>query len=322
MSFKEIIGQELPIKILKNLLKEKRLGRSFLFYGPLSVGKFFTAKQFAKSLNCESNLGDDSCDNCITCRSSDNLQYPDLHCLDLSNDSDSIKIEQIRSMQNDINLRPYSSNFKVFIINNCQVLTPEAANCLLKVLEEPPSDSVIILITPSLRSLLPTIVSRCQKVKFSSLRRQEVGEFLQRVYKLDKLSSHYLAYYLDGRIGEAISLSKQDFLKDKNIILDKFIHNTNPKEAEELFQDKAQGRKTLSILIAWFRDLMYIKMKLAEEQLINQDRITEIRKEASRYSYRDVISAFNLLTKSFWYLERNINTKLLADNLKARIWKN
>src|SRR3990167_3783637 len=255
MSFKEIIGQETAIKILQNSLKERRRGISYLFYGPDGVGKSFTAKQFAKSLNCREDAPD-SCEQCPSCFKSDKLEHPDLHWLDLKEDSESVGIEHIRQMQSAVNFKPFEGKVKVFVINNAQALSEEAANCLLKVTEEPPADSVVILITTQLRAVLPTISSRCQKIKFSNLRRMQVEGILSRDYALDLQESSYLARYCDGKISAARALSGGDFLTRRKGILDTFSHGEG---FEEFFKDKAQGKESLSILVSYFRDLMFVK---------------------------------------------------------------
>lgn len=316
MSFGNIVGHNTAIRILQNALKQERKGISYLFYGPSGVGKFFVAKQFAKALNCESH-NNDSCDECSSCLRADKLEYPDIYCLDLKDGLDNIKIEQIRQMQRVVNLKPFEGRTKVFIINNCQSLTEEAANCLLKVVEEPPLDSVIILIALSLRSVLPTIVSRTQKIRFSNLEREMLKEFLIKNHKVDLKESHYLAYYLDGRIGEAMSLlAKRDFLLTRDLIIEKFLDSRGQSQAlEELFNDKAKMRLALSILLSWFRDIIFVKIGLSGNDLINKDRFPEIAEDAKRYSYLEVFSVFNNLSKSFVYLKQNINIRLVADNI-------
>ncbi len=317
MSFNQVIGQDLAVRILKNALKEKRAGASYLFYGPQGVGKAWTAKQFAKSLNCQKSSSEDSCDACSVCLRIDKREFPDLHWFDDFDGTRSLKIEQVRQLQERISLRPFEGVFKIFVIDNCEVLTLEAANCLLKVLEEPPFDSVIILISRSLNLVIPTIASRCQKIKFNGLSREALESVLNKEHRMDERTSRYLAYYLDGRLGEALELARGDFLGRKNDILDKFIHADNSRELEELFKDKAQGRKTLSILISWFRDILFVKTRVSGG-LINHDRASEIIDWANKYSDAQVFMIFTHLTKTFECMEKNINIKLLIDNLRAR----
>lgn len=320
MSFREVAGHSSAVKILQSSLKEKRLGISYIFYGPSGLGKSFVAKQFAKSLNCQ--LQDiDCCDNCAPCLRSEKLEYPDLHWLDIREDSQDIRIEQIRILQSEINLKPFEGRAKVFIINNCQALSEEAANCLLKVIEEPPPDSVIILITTNLRLVLPTIGSRCQKIKFSNLKRAHVSEILEKNYRLPWEQSRYLAHYLDGRIGEALSLSRSGFLSQRDIVLNSFLYSSTKTPLEYLFKDKGAAYQILSILMSWFRDVMCAKIGMPSEYWINQDRSSEISHEAKKYTYAQLLSVCATLAKSFEYLKSNVNMKLLTDNIRLSLWK-
>lgn len=362
MSFKEIIGQENAIKILQNSLQERRLGISYLFYGPEGVGKSFTAKEFAKSLNCQEGTSDTSaeftmseaeglsdnverspaarpCGQCPACLKSDKLEYPDLHWLDIQEDSQNIGIEQIRQMQSALNLRPFEAKVKVFVVNNAQALSEEAANCLLKVIEEPPADSVIILITSGLRAVLPTISSRCQKIKFSHLSRAQVEEILREEHNLDPQESSYLARYCEGKAGQAKLLGRGDFLIKRKGILDAVFHPdlSAPQAAqrirkaeaygrafEEFFKDKAQAVQGLAILMSYFRDVMFVKAGLPAEYLINQDRLQEVMRVSGMCARPELLSLLAKLSKSFEYIEQNINLRLLTDDIWTdvrRIWK-
>ena len=318
MSFKQIIGQEIALKILQNSLKEKRRGLTYLFYGPRGTGKSFAARQFSKALNCDQAQNEDSCDICSSCLRIEKLEYPDLHWLDLEEGSSNIKIEQIRSLQNEISLKPFEARTKIFVINNCQNLTAEAANCLLKTTEEPPADSIIILITTDLRLVLSTISSRALKLRFSQLNRNQTAQILEKDTALNGEQISFFSRYLEGRIAMYPQLNKHEFIQQREDLFNGLFNHSPLRKLEDLFKDKNQRLDNLYILTSCFRDILFIKSGSRTEYLINQDKVALINKEADKYTLARVLSILENLSKSFEYLKRNLNLKLLTDN----IWLN
>ena len=323
MSLREVIGHTAPIRILQHALERRHFGVSFLFYGPRGVGKAFAAKQFAKGLNCEKQ-SNDCCDSCSSCRTSDKGEYPDLHWFDVEGGSENIKIEQVRRMQEVMSLRPFEGKVKVCIIDNCQRLTEEAANSLLKILEEPSADSVIILMSTGLRLVLPTIASRCQKIRFSNLNRQQAECILEEKYHVNLEQRRYLAYYSDGKIGEALTLSQNEFFTQRDAVFSMLIQSTERKTSwEDIFKDKPHAQQALSILMSWFRDIVFVRLRMPKEYLMNQDKQRQITQQAAQYSPTQLFSMLDTLAKGFDYLKSNVNLKLLADTISVSlVWKN
>lgn len=315
MSFTEIIGQDIPLKILQNSLKEKRRGLTYLFYGPPKTGKSFTARQFAKALNCDQAQNEDSCDVCGPCVRIEKLAHPDLHSLDPEEGSSSIKIEQIRSLQDEISLKPFEAGTKVFIINNCQNLTPEAANCLLKTIEEPRPDSIIILITTDLHSILPTISSRALKLRFSQLNRNQTVQLLEKDTALNSEQISFFSHYLEGKTSGSIPLNKHAFIQQREKILNALFNYSPLTKLEDIFKDKKQTLDNLHILTSCFRDILFIKSGSRNEYLINQDQVAQLNNEADKYTCAQVLGILENLSKSFEYLKRNINLRLLTDTI-------
>lgn len=323
MSFKDIKGQDRAIEIVKERIKQKRLTGAYLFVGPEGVGKKLFAKTMAKVLNCEEE-GIDSCDKCPSCVKIDKEEHCDFHTIAFSSAedaSDAIKIEVIRQLQKNISLRSYEGKKKIFVINDAHKLTEEAANAFLKTLEEPPGDSLIILITSKPQLLFNTIVSRCQSLKFYSLSRPVMNEILRRDYLLESELAHFLSYFSEGRIGYALALKEADVLREKNKIIDEFFLSGKSSPRQLPITEKKQLQRYLNILTAWFRDIYLIKEGISYSELINLDRKEELLRMAGRYSFSDLSGVFNSISDSLLYLQQNVNIRLLLSNLKADLWK-
>jgi DNA polymerase-3 subunit delta' len=320
MSFKDIKGQDRPIQILKEYLKTAQVAGAYLFTGEDAIGKQLAAFTLAKAINCLDQEYD-SCDGCSSCAKIDKGRHPDIHFIGLTN-SDNIKIESIRDIKRNIALRPYEAKMKVFIINDAHNLTPEAANSILKILEEPPKDSIFILISSKPALLFKTIISRCKIIKFYPLKRLELKEILRKDYRIENNLAHFLAYFCEGRIGKALKLKDTDILMQKNRVIDEFAISKNPDNLEMLVsQSREDLRGQLNILTSWFRDIYLIKTGLTHSELINLDRKDELLKLMNRYTFFDLDEALRSISDSLLYLEQNANIKLLLSNLRAELWK-
>lgn len=332
MPFANIIGQDSAISVLREHIKRGRIASAYLFIGPDSTGKKMVALAMAQAVNCQSP-GDEACGKCRLCLSIREGRHPDVHIIDASvaidtdspkrelfhGSSEAVRIGHIRIIQERIALRPFEARKKFFIIDNAHNLTAEASNALLKVLEEPPGDSHIILISSKPHLLFKTIVSRCRRIKFSALRRQSLEDILRGEYSLDADSAHFLAYSCEGRIAEALRLKDSHLLGEKNKIIDSFI---SPKGSGAFLpQDRKNMRVCLNILSGWLRDSFLLKGNVAPDELINRDRKDDLLKYSGSLSLSELQEAFKAVTDSFSYLEANANLKLLTANLKAQLWR-
>jgi DNA polymerase-3 subunit delta' len=276
------------------------------------------AKIIAQQLNCTAE-GERPCENCSSCLKIQKEEHPDLHII--QNGQGQIKIEDIREILKQANFRPYEGAAKVFIIDNAHKLNTEAANSLLKVLEEPPKDVLIILITHKPQNIIKTVLSRCKVIKFAPLAREQLENILTRNYSLDKASAHFLAYYAEGRLGLALRLKDTPLLQEKNKVFDAFLLSAKPLDRNIMGQSKEQLQICLNILATWFRDIYLLKSGSSDKELINLDRHKDLLKLTPKFSFKQLDDIILALSESSLYLEKNINSKLLLHNLGAQLWK-
>jgi DNA polymerase III subunit delta' len=318
----EIKGQEKTRDFLIQALKHGRLGNSLLFIGPAGVGKSLMANFLAKSVNC---LDDNiiCCNRCNSCQKIEARNHPDVHWIE-KDDSNSIKIEQVRAIESSIHLRPYEGRKKVFVIVEAQDLTPEAANALLKNLEEPPADSLLILTTAHADQLFPTILSRCQKFFFPVLGQEALKEILVKDYKIEERLAHFLAYFSEGRIGRAIRFSQEDILKKKNDFLDNFLRGFSSRDYfdNNFFENRKGVNEGLEILLNWFRDILLLKMGWEARHLVNGDRVRELMSLKDKYSFSDLQEILSDIISTFKLLQQNIGAKISFFTLRAKLCQN
>ncbi|MDD5196245.1 MAG: DNA polymerase III subunit delta' [Candidatus Omnitrophica bacterium] len=318
MSFSAIKGQDRPVEIIKSYIKNARMEGGYLFVGPEGIGKKMAALALAKTLNCL-EAKTDACGHCASCLKIENGQHPDVRVI--SGGEAQLKIEAIRQLQKDINLKAYEGIFKVYIIDNAHTLSAEAGNCLLKILEEPPKKSLIILVSDKPSLLFKTIISRCKILKFLPLKREALEEVLKKEYKLDVQFAHFLAYFSEGRLGRALKLKDGGILAKKNNLIDRFVLSPRPDMESLAQQDKEDVRFSLNLLAAWFRDIYLLKVGLAEQEIINTDRREELTHSARVFSFFDLETIFTNLSTAIACLEKNVNTRLLLFNLRMELWK-
>jgi len=359
MLFQTIKGHEGAVDKLQTYMRNGRLSGAYLFSGPEGIGKMLTARILSQAVNClKEDI--DACGNCDSCVKITRGHHPDIHVIDgnsgeetaghgmtvpdendllapvkisvrshrIEPSSGEIKIEKIRELRSQINLKPYEGKKKVFLINDAHRMTQEAADAFLKTLEESSGGNLIILVT-SKPALLPrTIISRCKEIKFSPLSPRVLESLLKQDFGLEDIPSHVLSFFAEGRIGYALQLKDTaDFIPHKNRIIDDFaVYNagsaregTNRGTEPE---DRNEMRTMLNILAAWFRDLYVIKAGMSLEETINRDRVDDLQSQRGRYSFDDLDERMQCISEALFLTEHNINVKLLVLHMRASLWKN
>jgi DNA polymerase-3 subunit delta' len=297
MSFKDIIGHEKPIELLQRAMANDRVVHSYLFVGNEGIGKRVVAFQFAKALNClERKEGRaDACDECLSCKKIDDSLHPDVVVLEPEGPSRLIKVEALKQMQRDLAFRPFEARYRVFILTTADRMAPEISNTLLKTLEEPPFRTVIILVANSARSMLPTIVSRCQQIRFNPLPLSSLSEWLVEKQEWSKEQAHLLAALSEGSPGKALTLREEILQIPREEILKGWLEEKTlsfgeiERWVESLPSDWENLILILEVVKTLLRDLAVSKVMGKGAKLIHSDLVQEIEDLSSKRSLSSLL---------------------------------
>ena len=320
MSFSEIIGQTKIIRLLRRALARDLLPHAFLFTGPEGVGKKSTALTLAKVVNCQDWASGDCCDQCTSCRKADSGNHPDINLIE--REGPFIKIEQIRALKHRLRFKPLEGRYRVTVINNSQHLKAEAANALLKVLEEPPADNLIILTAIEITALLPTIVSRCLHLPFQPLATVEISDHLAKIHSLSPEKAAMIARLAGGSLSRALALLDEKKLVRRNLILETVteIHKSRITDLLALINrwkgDNLDLQQDLEWLKTWIRDLLVEKFDATDSVgLVNSDLAHKTKAMASHISSDHLFQFFDLVCTVQGAIGYNINRRLSLETL-------
>jgi DNA polymerase-3 subunit delta' len=320
MTFDSIIGHERQKNILRRALSNQRIAHAYLFDGPDGIGKRLVALALARALLCQTGQG---CGICPPCRKVDHNNHPDIHLLDA--DGTTIKIDQVRALQREMALRPLEGLFRICLIDGAEHFNPAAANALLKTLEEPQPNTVIILLSSKPEALLTTIRSRCQRLPFQRLPKQRLTEILSDRLDLDETEAAVLAALSDGSFKKALGQNKELYLEKRRELLRDLLALSSGssipmfKLAETLAADKEQLTDILEIFQAYFRDLLLLKHGRPENELVNLDMKESLYRQLKKETTITLLQKLKALDAGRYYLQRNVNRQLAMEIMLMRM---
>jgi DNA polymerase-3 subunit delta' len=207
MSFHAILDQDVAVRALRAAIEKKRVAHAYIFVGPSGVGRKLAASVFARSLNCEAPQGADPCDECSNCRLIAEGKHPDVQTIMPVKRASTITVKQIEALLPFAHMRPLRGKHKVFIFSEADRLRVETANKMLKTLEEPPPQTAFILITEKIESVLPTVASRCQPIKFGRLRTESVERILVADFDIDPQDAATAAGLAGGQVTRGLEFA-------------------------------------------------------------------------------------------------------------------
>ncbi len=226
--FREVIGQDVPVRIIKNAVKGGKVANAYLFAGPRGVGKTTVARILAKALNCMNPSDGEPCGECENCLEIDRGSFPDLIEMDAASNRG---IDDIRAIREAVSYTPIKGRFKVYIIDEAHMLTKEAFNALLKTLEEPPPRTVFILCTTEYEKIIPTILSRCQRIVFSRVNEDDIVLYLKGICSRENIECEeealrFIARASEGSLRDSASLLDQASTLGDNRITSEIVEES------------------------------------------------------------------------------------------------
>jgi len=331
----QVVGQTRVVSLLQHSLERGTLAHAYLLTGPAHVGKMTLALNLAQALNCEATPP--PCGECASCQKIALGKHADVQIIGLTSDGNSaeakpraeISIDQIRQMQHSASLPPFEGRYKVFIVDGAERLSHEAANCLLKTLEEPIGKIIFILLATNERLLPPTVVSRCQRLELPPLAATEVEAALNSSWGIEPQKAELLARLSHGCLGWAISAATDDgLLQQHTQQLDRLLDIINA-DYEERFayaahlaaqfsQNRAWVQEILDLWLDWWRDLLLIKVG-CNDTITNIDRSAILTEMARGYNLAQIKVFINNIQAAGEQLRLNANPQLVLETLMLSI---
>ena len=318
MGFAELIGHDRPLESLRSALAHQRLHHAYLFAGPEGVGKRTVALALARAIHCSEANGD-FCGRCTPCVSITDGNHADVRLIVTLPGKKEIGIQQIREMERELRYRSFGGKRKIAIIDPAALMNVPAQNALLKTLEEPPQNSLIILITPNAGALLPTLRSRCLPLSFAPVSRAQIASFLQRQHRAAPEAAEFWAAMSNGSIGVAASLDREAMNEKRRIWAD-LIDSLAPHDyraaiaaAEELAQDREDALAFLRWAETWFRDQLIFGVARSREELVNVDLLERIEQECGRSSTTAALAALGGISEAAAGIQRNFNRRMVLE---------
>lgn len=312
-SFSEIVGHEQIKEHMQAAIRDKKPFHAYLFQGEEGVGKEALARTFAAGLQCQSESTDKPCKECVSCRQMESGNQPDV--IWVTREKASLGVDEIREqLCNTMDIKPFSSPYKIHLVPEAEKMTEAAQNALLKTIEEPPEYGIVILMTSNISALLPTIQSRCLTMEFRPLSTAVVESFVKEHCQVPDYQARASAAFAQGNLGKAMRYAKsEDFIERKDHIISLLRHVEQMDLSEMLAVIKDLGtrkdevRDYIDLMVLWYRDVLLFKATKDINQLLFQDEASYISREASHRSYEKIEEILQAFEKAKVRLRANVN---------------
>ena len=327
-SFKDVVGHKDILKYISSAVENNRVSHAYILNGERGSGKKMLANLFAMTLLCETG-DNEPCGKCHSCKQAESGNHPDI--IRVTHEKpNSISVDDIRTqVNNTVDIKPYQGPYKVYIIPQADMMTPQAQNAILKTIEEPPSYAVFLLLTETAETLLPTINSRCVMLKLRNIKDTLIKKYLMENLEIPDYKADMCTAFAQGNMGRAIMLANSDHfneIREEAVQLLKHISEMELNEIVAAVKNisvyKLEITDYLDIIMIWYRDVLLYKATKEIDKVVFKDQLQSIKEQARKSSYEGIELILESLEKAKARLKANVNFDLVMELLFLTIKQN
>lgn len=329
MFFEDILGQDEAKKLFMTQIKQNKPSHAYILNGEDGSGKMMLAEAFAAGINCESE-GDRPCCNCHSCKQAISHNHPDIIYINKDKDKKTYSVDDIRDKINaTVDISPYNGRYKIYIVDQAELMGTAPQNALLKTIEEPPEYAIIMLLTNNAGSFLQTINSRCIQVDTRPLPDDTIRRILKTEYQMVDYEIDVCVSFAQGNISKARNLAgSEEFheIRDSVVGILKRIHSISVADMNDfvavLKKDSAKIDEYLNLFTLWYRDVLLYKATGSENGIIFKDDMFTIKTQSNRYTYKGLNSIIEAIDNVKRNLSANVNFELALELMLITIKEN
>ena len=327
-SFKDVVGHKDILKYISSAVENNRVSHAYILNGERGSGKKMLANLFAMTLLCETG-DNEPCGKCHSCKQAESGNHPDI--IRVTHEKpNSISVDDIRTqVNNTVDIKPYQGPYKVYIIPQADMMTPQAQNAILKTIEEPPSYAVFLLLTENAETLLPTINSRCVMLKLRNIKDTLIKKYLMENLEIPDYKADMCTAFAQGNMGRAIMLANSDHfneIREEAVQLLKHISEMELNEIVAAVKNisvyKLEITDYLDIIMIWYRDVLLYKATKEIDKVVFKDQLQSIKEQARKSSYEGIELILESLEHAKARLKANVNFDLVMELLFLTIKEN
>lgn len=320
MYFEDILGQNEAKRLLITQIEKDMPSHAYIFNGEDGSGKMMLAEAFAAGINCEAKEGRPCC-QCHSCKQAMSHNHPDIIYVNKADDKKAYGVDDIRDKINaTVDISPYNGRYKVYIVDEAQLMGTAPQNALLKTIEEPPEYAIIILLTNNAGGFLQTILSRCIQIDTRPLPDDTIRSILKNEYQMVDYEIDVCVSFAQGNISKARKLASSDEfheIKDSVVGLLKRIHSVTIADMNDfvaiLKKDSAKIDEYLNLFTLWYRDVLLYKATGSDKGVIFREDLFTLKTQSNRYSYDGLNKILEAIDKVKKNLSANVNAELALE---------